>query len=98
MWCKECRQDVPGISSASAGGLQCARCGETLSGEPAASEAAKLAAAAANGLDLSCERRNAGPYPSFEDWQIDQNVRDLQAKVGHWKRLDRPIPIQPIAS
>jgi hypothetical protein len=74
MWCKQCGQDVPGISSAS-GELCCARCGAV---HRAARQrpAVNLEQTARHGLDLA-----AGPA-GLEDWQLEQSVRDLQARVG----------------
>ncbi|MBI3837696.1 MAG: hypothetical protein HY288_07155 [Planctomycetia bacterium] len=90
MWCKECRQDVPGINSATACGKCCARCGAEVSAEaaPNATHAVGLAESAANGLDLSAPQPSPSAYPSFDEWEIDQSFRHLQARVGNSKRAD----------
>ncbi|HEV3137806.1 MAG TPA: hypothetical protein VGZ26_07870 [Pirellulales bacterium] len=91
MWCKACRQDVRGISPATAGSICCARCGAELSADegPAARHAVGLAESAAKGLDLSAPQPSASAYQSFDEWEIDQSVRHLQARVGNSKRADR---------
>jgi uncharacterized membrane protein YidH (DUF202 family) len=93
MWCQACRQDVPGISLATAGNMCCARCGAELWSEddPGAWHAAGLAGSAAQGLDLTTLQPSIGAYPSFDDWDIDQSFRHLQARVGNSKRADRVV-------
>jgi hypothetical protein len=60
---------------------------------PEAAHAAGLADAAAHGVELgsSPAQNNAAGY---DDWELDQNVRRLQARLGAWRRLDsaRPQP------
>jgi hypothetical protein len=90
MWCKACRQDVRGISPATAGRICCARCGVELSADdrPAARHAVGLAESAAKGLDLSLPPPSISAHPNFDEWEIDQSVRHLQARVGNPKRAD----------
>jgi hypothetical protein len=92
MWCKQCGQDVPGISSAKSGGMCCARCSGLFSGDEghSARRTAGLAEAAAHGVDLSASQPAADASASFDDWELDQNFRHLQARVGTWKRVDAP--------
>jgi hypothetical protein len=91
MWCRACRQDVPGISPATAGSPRCARCGSELSADagPQAGHAVGLAESAAKGLDLSTPQSLASASGGLDDWEIEQSVRDLQARVGNSHRVDR---------
>ena len=74
MWCERCAQDVPGIGSAIGGPPICARCGR-----PVANAGELHGAAGA--------RRDAA-ITGYDEWELDQNVRQLQAKVGSWRRID----------
>jgi hypothetical protein len=92
MWCKHCRQDTPRISTASRHGMCCGRCGvpfsgDDESGETKAGHAEHAMHPAEVGLDLDVPP--VGAAASFEDWQLDQNVRSLQARVEPW-RSGRP--------
>jgi hypothetical protein len=83
---------VPGISSASKLSITCSRCGKILSGEgePITPRPATLAESAAHGLDLAGKSPLSG-FLSFDDWQIGENIRNLQARSGaRARRLDRP--------
>ncbi|MEX0676449.1 MAG: hypothetical protein WD063_05205 [Pirellulales bacterium] len=79
MWCKHCRQDTPSISSASRHGMCCGQCGVPLSGESEPLHPAEV------GLDLDAP----GTANRYEDWQLDQNVRSMQARFEPW-RSHRP--------
>jgi hypothetical protein len=94
MWCKNCRQDVRGIRSDDQPGVRCARCDALLSADaaPSAAHAASLAATAEHGVDLGGLQSPLSPYPSFEDWEIEQNFRQLQARAGPWGNAQRPAP------
>ena len=80
MWCKHCRQNTPCISLASRHGMCCGRCGVPLSGESKPVHPAEV------GLDLDAPPISA---TSYEDWQLDQNVRSMQARSEPW-RSHRP--------
>jgi hypothetical protein len=84
MWCKHCRQDVPGIAASSQLLVSCSRCGAILSsaGEPDVEPAISAAEAAGAGLDDGSHRSSLSGYPNFDDWAIEQNLRHLQARVG----------------
>ena len=90
MWCKHCGQDVPAIQMVTPGSASCARCGGMFAREDGTAPSSRLADVAARGVDLSAAAPDSIGYPSFDDWEIDQNYRQLQARVGHWKRVGRP--------
>ena len=92
MWCRHCRQDVPGIKSAKSEGMCCARCGTLLADIEGlnAAPAAGLAESADHGVDLSTSQTLAGASPNFEAWEFDQSFRHLQARVGSLKRSQKP--------
>jgi hypothetical protein len=97
MWCPQCGQDVPGVTLSMSGRMSCARCGRPLSPDSSHdNRGASLAETAAHGVDLGTAR-NAARNGSYEDWQVDQHVRQVQAKAGRWHRVDRarPMPVSP---
>lgn len=81
MWCKNCRQDTPGIRSLKRPGIVCGRCGDPLPADdgPATASAAAGDHPAEIGLDLGT------PFdlgPNFDDWQLAQNLQALEARLG----------------
>jgi len=48
-----------------------------------------LAGAAQHGLDLA-----TAPIAGYDAWQLDEDVRRLQARLGTWRRLDAAHPRQ----
>ncbi len=80
------------MSSINQLGLSCARCGATLAFEddPRATHAVDLTTPSLSNFDRAGTQPPVSPYPSFEDWEIDQSFRHLQARVGSWKRVDQP--------
>src|SRR5260221_4801497 len=92
MWCRNCRQDVPGINSAMSEGMCCARCGMRLSSIEGlnAAPAAGLAESADHGVDLSTSQSSTSANSNFEAWEFDQSFRHLQARVGNLKRSQKP--------
>ncbi len=97
MWCKNCRQDTPGIRAADKPGMRCGRCGNALGAEPTGGTrpAHDASHPAEIGLDLGGARATA---TSFEDWQLDQNVRSLEARLGTHRRRDSGPHFTPPAS
>ncbi len=89
MWCKHCRQDVPGIHSSASASLSCARCGAVLAAAAEAIPRAGLADAAEHGFDLT-GATGSGSSTEPDAWELDQKVRRLQAKTGSRRRVDRP--------
>jgi hypothetical protein len=88
MWCKHCRQDVPGIHSSASSSLSCARCGAVLAVAGSAVPRAALTETAEHGFNLagaSSGRSGAGS----EAWDLEQKIRRLQAKTGTSRRIDR---------
>ena len=91
MWCQHCRQDVRGIASPDKPGAICTRCGGRLiaEGQFEAAHTVGVGAAAASGLDLG-KKPPLAPYPSFDDWKVEQSVRELQARIGSPRRAPKP--------
>ncbi len=85
MWCKNCRQDTPGIRSPRQSGMRCGRCGAGLVSnddtEPGAHDSGHPAEV---GIDL--ETGPSASTRSYEDWELDQNLRSLEARFGPWQR------------
>ncbi len=89
MWCKACRQDVPALGSTSQPGLVCARCGTRFdSALPGGIQRSGLSTTATHGVSL--DQPVEGPHDTggFDDWEIEQNMRRLRARVGPWQRTD----------
>jgi hypothetical protein len=86
MWCKHCRQDVKGVRSPDQIGSNCARCGSLLEADEQSARpgVAGVARSAAHGIDLGQEPA-IHMESTFEDWELDQRFRRVQARVGHWK-------------
>jgi hypothetical protein len=80
----------------------CGRCGVPLTGDTETSETTPRVEPALHpaeiGLDLDAPP--LGASAKFEDWQLDQNVRSLQARIEPWKsrggarRVKRPASRQ----
>jgi len=92
MWCKYCRQDVPGLHAANQVGLRCARCLSPLSDEDDlhAAHAVHLVRPTDAVLGVGGSPSPVGAYPNFDDWAIDQHLRELQARVGLAKPPEEP--------
>jgi hypothetical protein len=87
MWCPQCGQEVPGVTLSMSGRMTCARCGGPVGPNDAQGRrGAGLADAAAHGVDLGAPTAR---HSHYEDWRLDQQVRDVQAKAGRWHRVDR---------
>jgi hypothetical protein len=93
MWCKHCRQDTPCIAATSRHGMCCGRCGVPLSGDGESKPAGESGRAhpAEIGIDLN-QGAPPGIKPGFDDWQLEQNLRRLQARIDplHRQRPARP--------
>jgi len=91
MWCKNCRQDVHGVRSPNQVGTNCARCGSQLVADEQSprSEVSGVAKSAAHGIDLG-EAPSLDAHATFEDWELDERLRRVQARVGRWKHHDVP--------
>jgi hypothetical protein len=69
--------------------LSCARCGRaTCEVDAGARYTEKLADAAQCGIDLAAQT-DAG---DLGDWDLEQNVRRVQARTGTWRRFDAARP------
>jgi hypothetical protein len=93
MWCPQCGQEVPGVTLSMSGRMTCARCGGPLGPSDAQNRRGDgLADAAAHGVDLGAPSGRER-HSRYEQWRLDQQVRDVQAKAGRWHRVDqRPAP------
>lgn len=99
MWCKHCRQDVPGVSLPDQAGVRCAQCGRaTTVDERPARNAEKISNVAESGIDLGDVRASSPHAPQFDVWKFDQEIRQWQARLGRTMRVDRPRDPAPIAS
>ncbi len=90
MWCKLCRQDVPGLYSADAGKYCCPRCGDDLSDRtthpspeaPADPAGPDLPPARAEGAE--CASTSHCP-PAYDGWELEERLRHIERVLN----LDR---------
>jgi hypothetical protein len=78
--------------------MRCGRCGGALATEPAATSssfAPESGHPAEVGLDLGGPK---GGMTSFEDWELDQSLRSLEARLGPWHRHHPAHNAGPTAS
>jgi hypothetical protein len=61
---------------------------------PARPEVSGVAKSAAYGIDLG-EAPPVDSRETFEDWELDERFRRVQARVGRWKHHDAPAAPQP---
>lgn len=91
MWCKTCRQDVPGRASFDEGGYACARCGSTLAADPALLTATLTANLLDQGIDLAAQDEPApqlAPPPcSLDDWEVEDQLRQADRALRQRPRM-----------
>lgn len=99
MWCKSCRQDVPGIASTVEGHYCCARCAEILTPATAADSTATpntptTTADVANSLpvedaNVSASDRLAemrfSALPSIDDWELDEQLKHVERLLAAFR-------------
>jgi hypothetical protein len=75
-------------------GAVCARCGQklALAEEPIVAHVIGLAPAAEHGLDLNAAPVPRTIHPTFDQWQVDESVRRLQARIAPWQESKQPLP------
>src|SRR5437879_669436 len=95
MWCKCCREDVPGIASAGEGRFCCARCGSPMGAESHGGTAETWAAAQAAFLDAPAQKSPGGdghPAPTndplspsnrppfeLDEWDFEVDWKQLRS-------------------
>ena len=86
MWCKQCRQDVPGIASLAEGAFHCARCGGCVGRRRTSpSECAWSDAVCDQGIDLTGEdHKDLSPTGLLDQWAEDEHLENV-------RRLLRPL-------
>jgi hypothetical protein len=76
--------------------MRCGRCGGALGADAAATSSAPESGHPAEiGLDLGGPKSS---MTSFEDWELDQNLRSLEARLGPWNRHHQAHHTSPMAS
>jgi hypothetical protein len=68
MWCRSCKQDVPGIASAEHGKLRCLRCQSPLADGPAEPTA--------SASDVGVEPMRARTLP-YDAWEAEEKLRHI---------------------
>ncbi|HEX4148080.1 MAG TPA: hypothetical protein VHY20_03790 [Pirellulales bacterium] len=83
MWCKSCRQDVPGLVSPGEKCYCCARCGSVLQVDGAASSPPREQ----RPIEAAAERVT----PRYDPWELNEQLRHVQRLLdgGQWVRPGR---------
>lgn len=84
MWCKSCRQEVPGIASALDKPLRCARCGAPLGIERGAATVARPSSA---GLYLPDPLTLP---PPGAPWELEEHLHEVDRILGSLPDLEAP--------
>jgi hypothetical protein len=76
MWCKHCRQDVPGIVCAESGEYRCPRCAQAIYTplEVVWADDGPESLTASRGAD---DRTSDSPPPGVDDWELDDQLEHL---------------------
>lgn len=90
MWCKACRQDVPGLASFEEGGFRCVRCGASVGGHPALHTATLASNLLDHGIDLAPElpakpKELVRPRPT-DDWEAEDQLRTADRMLRQQRR------------
>lgn len=110
MWCKACRQDVPGVASFAEGGFCCARCGGNLGTDPAVLSATHTAKVLDHGIDLTSaddeqQAASAAPQPvrtppvKLDDWELEEQLSTAQRLLqqrGQQRRYRPAVQEAPV--
>lgn len=89
MWCKHCRQDVPGLASPDEEGLLCARCGATIDADSFIPADASPPPAAASPGDEPAAGDGLEPY---DPWEMDEQLRHIERVLARSKAPDQRCP------
>ncbi len=95
MWCKQCGQDVPGVSPPDGGPLSCARCGLTLANRAADDAAAdrtspdSLPTAEVEAKADAEAAISPDPPLLYDSWELDEQLRHVQRVLGGDKKAGR---------
>jgi hypothetical protein len=96
MWCKNCRQDVPGLANANSAQLACARCGAVLLGQGGPAHIVGVEEVAAHGVDLAGRKRAPVKPPlAIDEWEFDHDLRELQGLMAAAK-AGQAAPLAPV--
>jgi hypothetical protein len=99
MWCKQCRQDVPGVPSKT-GRTRCLRCGTFFAAEAPAEEFPHVDGVrlmAEHGLELGeKEKPRLRPEFDFDDWDLDPDLRAFKNAQNAFKRAAVPTTEHPL--
>jgi hypothetical protein len=98
MWCKSCRQDVPGIASTVEGHYCCARCAEVLLGNSQEDlGSSSPPATSVDGLNTdptidaepplsdSLGDLKFSSLPSIDDWELDEQLKHVERLLATFR-------------
>lgn len=98
MWCKSCRQDVPGIASPVEGHYCCARCSEVLLREQVGESVSKqkvdrpvedLHPPIVDQVEVTASDRltelRFSSLPSIDDWELDEQLKHVERMLAAFR-------------
>src|SRR3989339_1696626 len=87
MWCKQCRQDVPGIVCGESGDFRCPRCAEGVYSPLSADYAGQASAA---GMPDAVGQPGDCPPRPYDDWRLEDQLEHIGRVLHTEKAQIRP--------
>jgi len=88
MWCKSCRQEVPGHAAPGGKGFCCARCHELIPVENGTTEAEP--AVVTERVDSAVPAALDSTLPEYWAWQVNQQLRHAEQVIQSGRRRQLP--------
>lgn len=97
MWCKSCRQDVPGIASLDEGAFHCARCGTRVGRRRSAlADAAVAQDICDQGIDLEGDvDLEPSPTEALHQWAEDEHLENVRRLLRPFSTGEAPTGMNP---
>jgi hypothetical protein len=97
MWCKSCRQDVPGIASLDEGAFHCARCGARVGRRRSAvAEAALAHDICDQGIDLAGDVDfEPSATEALHQWAEDEHLENVRRLLRPFSTGEAPTGMKP---
>jgi len=95
MWCKNCRQDIPGVLSQNDKQFCCMRCGQLLGVPDAASPPTNP-----RGSSAAEDQPSASPRTNYDPWEVNEKLRHAERVLQLGRRpgpgLDETLRFDPV--
>jgi hypothetical protein len=96
MWCKNCRQDIPGVLSQNDKQFSCMRCGQLLGAAPDAGSASAHPRNASNAEDQT----STSSKTHYDPWEVNEKLRHAERILQLGRRpgpgLDETLRFGPV--